>query len=511
MKNPASGAFAFLLCLLWSSANTQSADTPIQIGSKSSIENVILGEMLTLLADEAGSDGRHQSALGGTQIVFAALKKGDIDAYVEYTGTLSQEILKGQRVRSEDDIRAALAKMNLVMSRPLGFNNTYALGMKEELAQKLNIQSISDLAKATRSSDGASLKFGFSDEFLKRGDGWPAVKLLYQFQTQPTGLDHSLAYSGIRAGTLQVTDLYSTDPEIKTYGLKLLQDDLACFPEYHAVILYRSDLKDRAPRVVENLLRLEGKIDDQAMIEMNTRVRIDHDRNIPVAGDFLRSTLQIDTESYEEKKWATIGRDFLRNTTRHLLLVFCSLTAAVIIALPLGIWSYKYPQVTHGILGVVGIIQTIPSMAVLVFMIPILGIGVKPAIMALFLYSLLPIVRNTYAGLNEIPANLKESAIVLGLSRQARLYLVELPIASRSILAGIKTAAVINVGTATIGGLIGAGGYGEPILTGLRLADVSLLLQGAIPAALLAVVVQGLFELLERLVVPKGLRLARAE
>ena len=144
-------------------------------------------------------------------------------------------------------------------------------------------------------------------------------------------------------------------------------------------------------------------------------------------------------------------------------------------------------------------------------MIPLLGIGVKPAIMALFLYSLLPIVRNTYSGLKEIPDNLKESAIVLGLTRQARLYLVELPIASRSILAGIKTAAVINVGTATIGGLIGAGGFGEPIMTGLRLMDLSLLLQGAVPAALLAVVVQGLFELLERVVVPKGLRLAKGD
>jgi osmoprotectant transport system permease protein len=496
-------------------AITAQGDTPdqplVRIGSKSSIENVILGEMLTLLADGAGGDARHLSALGGTQIVFAALKKGDIDAYVEYTGTLSQEILKGQRVRSDDDIRAALAKQGLVMSQPLGFNNTYALGMKADLAKKLQIASISDLAKAVKNADGSKLKFGFSDEFLKRGDGWPAVKVLYQFPNQPTGLDHSLAYSGLRAGTLHVTDLYSTDPEIATYKLQVLEDDLACFPEYHAVVLYRAALKDLAPPVLKNLLKLEGQIDNAAMMEMNARVRINHDRDRNVAGDFLRDRLKIDTDSGEENKWLLIGRDFLRNTIRHLLLVFCSLGAAIVVALPLGIWAYKYSKVTHGILGVVGIIQTIPSMAVLVFMIPLLGIGVKPAIMALFLYSLLPIVRNTFAGLNEIPGNLKESAIVLGLSRQARLYLVELPMASRSIMAGIKTAAVINVGTATIGGLIGAGGYGEPILTGLRLMDVSLLLQGAVPAALLAVVVQGLFELLERLVVPKGLRLARGE
>ncbi|MBC7856131.1 MAG: ABC transporter permease subunit, partial [Pirellulaceae bacterium] len=419
-------------------AMTAFADSPesplVRIGSKSSIENVILGEMLTLLADQAGGDARHQSALGGTQIVFAALKKGDIDAYIEYTGTLSQEIFKGQRVRSDDDIRGALEKQGLVMSQPLGFNNTYALGMKADFAEKMKIASISDLAKVAKSSEGSKLKFGFSDEFLKRGDGWPAVKVLYQFENVPTGLDHSLAYRGLDAGTLHVTDLYSTDPEIAKYNLKVLEDDLASFPEYHAVILYRADLKNRAATVLHNLLKLEGRIDNGTMMEMNTRMRIDHDRDRNVAGDFLRDKLQIDIDTGEENKWVLIVRDFGRNTRRHLLLVFCSLSAAVVVALPLGIWAYKYPQVSHGILGVVGIIQTIPSMAVLVFMVPLLGLGVKPAIMALFLYSLLPIVRNTYAGLNEIPGNLKESAFVLGLTRQARLYLVELPIASRSIL-----------------------------------------------------------------------------
>jgi osmoprotectant transport system permease protein len=506
-------AFAGLyVFLLTTAARSQTTDPQlVRIGSKSSIENVILGEMLTLLADHAGAEAQHKGALGGTQIVFAALKKGDIDAYVEYTGTLSQEILKGQRIRSEEDIREAIEKNGLVMSQPLGFNNTYALGMRADVAEKMKIRTISDLASAMKEPRGEALKLGFSDEFLNREDGWPAVKVLYQFHHQPTGLDHSLAYSGLKARTLQVTDLYSTDAEIKTYQLALLEDDLACFPEYHAVILYRKDLEVRAPKVVENLLKLQGKINHEAMLEMNTRMRIDHDRDRNVAGTFLLDQLNIETDFREPHPWVIIGRDLVRRTIQHLLLVFCSLGAAIVIALPLGIWAYKYSKVTHGILGVVSIIQTIPSMAVLVFMIPFLGIGVKPAIMALFLYSLLPIVRNTFSGLNEIPANLKESAIVLGLTRQARLYLVELPIASRSILSGIKTAAVINVGTATIGGLIGAGGYGEPILTGLRLMDVSLLLQGAIPAALLAVVVQGMFELLERLVVPKGLRLARAE
>ena len=170
--------------------------------------------------------------------------------------------------------------------------------------------------------------------------------------------------------------------------------------------------------------------------------------------------------------------------------------------------SFKvWDLVATGTLGVVGIIQTVPSLAVLVFMIPLLGIGAPPAMVALFLYSLLPIVRNTYTGLHDIPIQIRESAQALGLPPRACLWLVELPMASRTILAGIKTSAVINIGTATLGALIGAGGYGQPILTGIRLDDVGLILEGAVPAALLALLVQGIFELSERTLVPKGLRL----
>ncbi|MEJ2387408.1 MAG: ABC transporter permease [Chromatiaceae bacterium] len=184
-----------------------------------------------------------------------------------------------------------------------------------------------------------------------------------------------------------------------------------------------------------------------------------------------------------------------------------SLSAAVLVAVPLGIAAARRPRWGHVILGLVGIVQTIPSLALFVFMIPLLGIGGPPAVAALFLYSLLPIVRNTHAGLTGVRAEVRESAEVLGLSANARLRLVELPLAARSILAGIKTSAVLNVGTATLAALIGAGGYGQPILTGIRLDDLGLILQGAVPAAALALLVQGLFELIEPLVVPRGLRL----
>jgi len=236
---------------------------------------------------------------------------------------------------------------------------------------------------------------------------------------------------------------------------------------------------------------------------MNARAKIDKIPEVRIAANFLASTLDIHIDVQEETRWDRL----MKHTGAHLYLVIISLSAAILIAVPLGIVSACLPNFGQVVLAVVGVIQTIPSLALLVMMIPVVGIGGPPAILALFLYSLLPIVRNTYAGLTDIPGPLKESAQALGLPPAARLRLVELPMASRTIIAGIKTSAVINVGTATLGAIIGAGGFGQPILTGIRLADNGLILEGAIPAAVLALLAQGVFEVIERLFVPRGLRL----
>lgn len=482
----------------------------IRIGSKSYTENVILGEMLAQLARHAGAKAQHQAELGGTQIAYEALRKGDIDAYPEYTGTLALEVLKGSRPRSEADLQAALARDGLKVTRRLGFNNAYALGMRRDLAERLQLKTISDLARRQDEPEIARLKFGFSDEFMNRGDGWPGLAQKYHLKSRPSGLDHNLAYRGIRAGTVDLTDVYTTDAEIAVFDLFTLADDRGYFPLYECVILYRADLEERAAEVVSHWKRLEGAIDEKTMIAMNSQTRLDHVLEGRVAAEFLRNQLKLDVPLPEDRWLSRMLTQLGINTRQHLLLVMVSLSAAVAFAVPLGIYAYRRPAYGQAILGTVGILQTLPSMAVLMFLIPILGLGVWPTVTALFLYSLLPIVRNTYSGLQEIPENLRESATVLGLTPRARLWLVELPMASRSILAGIKTAAVINVGTATIGGLIGAGGYGQPIITGTRLNDISIILQGAIPAALMALLAQGLFELAERIVVPQGLRLATA-
>jgi osmoprotectant transport system permease protein len=282
-----------------------------------------------------------------------------------------------------------------------------------------------------------------------------------------------------------------------------LEDDAGYFPVYDAVMLYRLDLDDSVPAFVSSLKSLEGKIRAADMIAMNGRTKIDRVPEQEVAADFLSEHFDLAIETQAPN----FGQRLMRTTRDHIALVLISLTAAILVAIPLGIVAARNEQAGKVILGAAGVIQTIPSLALLVFMIPLLGIGGPPAVVALFLYSLLPIVRNTHSGLQDIPLSIRESAIALGLPSGIRLRRIELPLASRSILAGIKTSAVINVGTATLGALIGAGGYGQPILTGIRLDDMALILEGAVPAALLALLVQGAFDLADRVVVPRGLRL----
>jgi len=304
-------------------------------------------------------------------------------------------------------------------------------------------------------------------------------------------MHHDLAYRGIATGAVDVIDLYSTHAEIAYYDLAALGDDRGFFPRYDAVILYRLDMPDAASAA---LRQLEGRMDESAMVRLNAAVKIERRAESDVANEWLEQTLAIAGQRVAQSASVRM----LDRTLEHLTLVAVSLGAAILTAIPLGVMAVLRPGLGRLLLGVAGLLQTIPALALLVFMIPWFGIGAVPAIVALFLYSLLPILRNTHAGLLSIAADERESAVALGLPTFARLRLVELPLAARSILAGIKTAAVINVGTATLGALIGAGGYGEPILTGIRLDDLSLILQGAIPAAALALIVQGAFELLER-------------
>lgn len=489
--------FALVLGLV--SCSVVADDDEVRIGSKKFTESVVLGELLAALARDTGAVATHRRELGGTRVLWNALVAGEIDAYVEYTGTLTEEILAGQEVgREAAEIRAALAAHGVGMSESLGFNNTYAIGMREDVAAELGVSTVSQLRKHPE------LTFGFTNEFMDRGDGWPGLREHYGLPQQNVrGIDHDLAYRGLESGSIQAIDLYSTDAEISYYALRVLEDDLRYFPEYLPVILFRQELADRRPEVVQAMLLLAGRISEASMVAMNARVRLDRLSEGRVAADFLAAEFGLNVRA-DAESWL---QRLARNTRQHAFLVSVSLLLAIVVAVPLGVLAAKRPRLGQAILGGVGVLQTIPSLALLVFMIPLLGIGAPPAMAALFLYSLLPIVRNTHAGLTAIPGPIRESAEALGLSDGARLRQIELPLATPQVLAGIKTSAVINVGTATLGALIGAGGYGQPILTGIRLDDMGLILEGAIPAAGLALLVQGAFDLAERFVVPRGLRL----
>lgn len=470
----------------------------LTVGSKKFTESVILGEALTLLLADSGFQVSHQTALGGTRILWGALLAGEIDVYPEYSGTLLREILADQRLGDLEALRAALAERGVEMSAPLGFENTYAVAVTAETAERLGLNAISDLRAHP------DLRFGFSNEFLDRGDGWPGLKRRYRLpQTRVQGLDHDLAYRGIASGRIDATVVYTTDAEIDRYGLVQLADDLGYFDDYQAVLLYRSDLDLRAPEAVGVLKRFEGMIDEPRMAGLNGMVKLDGASEPEAAAQLLADDLDVVVEVKRKGLWQRL----LERTLQHLGLVTVSLTAAILVAVPLGIIAARRRRLGQLLLGLTGVLQTVPSLALFVFLIPLLGIGWLPSVAALFIYSLLPIVRNTHAGLTDVPRPICESADVIGLTPNARLRLVELPLAARSILAGIKTSAVLNVGTATLAALIGAGGYGQPILTGIRLDDTALIMQGAVPAALLALAFQGLFELGERWAVPRGLRL----
>ncbi len=487
-------AVFLVACVATNAASAQE----VRIGSKAFTESVILGEMIAHLARDQGANVRHHKQLGGTRVLWDALLAGEIDIYPEYTGTLTNEIFSNKSLNNEDQLREELHRLGLEMTETIGFNNTYAIGMLDARATTLGVTKISDLRKHPE------LSFGFGNEFMERGDGWPSLRAHYQLpHTDVVGLDHDLAYRGLKAGDIDAMDVYTTDAAIAFYRLRVLEDDLRHFPVYNAVLVYRDEWGKKAPTIVRAIDRLEGSITEKEMVRVNSRVKLEGLNESDAAAEFISEHFDIVSET-QKINWL---ESLLKNTYEHLKLVGISLSAALVVALPLGIISARRRNIGQIILSIVGIIQTIPSLALFVFMIPLVGIGGPPAILALFLYSLLPIVRNTHAGLTGIPADIIESGRAIGLPSRARLRLIEIPLASATILAGIKTSAVINVGTATLGALIGAGGYGQPILTGIRLDNIGLILSGAVPAAVLALLVQGAFEAAEKSIVPKGLRI----
>ncbi|MBP7913960.1 MAG: ABC transporter permease subunit [Vitreoscilla sp.] len=488
--------FRFLLTLVTLLALTASgawAAEPLRIGSKRFTESYILAEVLAETARPHGPV-EVKAGLGNTAIVYEALRAGSIDLYPEYTGTIAREILKSEEPLTLADMRARLAPLGLGVDVPLGFNDGYALAVRADTADRLGLHRLSDLARQP------ALRLGLSNEFIGRADGWPGLARRYGLPQRPQGLDHGLAYDAIAQGQVDVIDIYTTDAKIDHLGLRVLADDASHFPRYDAVLLYRIDVPQRFPAAWAALKQLEGRIDEPAMIAMNARAELQGVAFGVIAREHLAGTAGAAGPAAGGGFWARLwGPDLARLAAQHVGLVLISVALAVALGVPVALAVAPHAAARTAVLGATGLLQTVPALALLAVLISLLGqIGTAPALVALTLYALLPIMRNTCTGLAEVPAGLKQAATALGLTAGQRLRSVELPLALPVIVAGVRTATTIAVGTATIAAFIGAGGFGERIVTGLALNDRGLLLAGALPAAALALVCEAVFEAVER-------------
>lgn len=483
---------ALVLAAAVAAQSSNAADPQVlRVGSKRFTESYILGEIVARTAARAGAKAEHRPGMGNTAILHAALLAGAIDVYPEYTGTIAREILKAGEARLDlGQLNERLAASGLRASAPLGFANTYAIGLRRIDAGRLGVRTLSDLARHP------DLRAGFSHEFLGRADGWPGLRAAYGFAfAAPKGLDHGLAYEALATREVDLIDVYTTDAKIARHEVAVLADDRAYFPGYDAVLLHRADLDARFPAAHAALLGLEGRIDARTMISLNARAELDRIEFAKVAEEFLRGGPAAASPATRSWLQALFADDLARLSAQHLLLVAASTLLAIILGVPLGALAQRRPRLGQVVLALTGVVQTIPSLALLAFLIALTGsIGTLPALVALTLYALLPIVRGTHAGLEAIGDGLRQAAAALGLEARDRLRAIELPLAMPSILAGVKTSAVINVGTATVAAFVGAGGYGERIAAGLALNDSAMLLAGAIPAAALALVLQGAFD-----------------
>jgi len=496
---------------------THSQQRPVVVASKPFGESYLLCEMFAQLLESRGMSVERRPGLGATEIAFGALRTGAIDAYPEYTGTglvavlhdsLPDSVLADSRAVFAHVARRFADEYGVRWLPPLGFQNTYAIAVTRATASKYHLRTLSDLAR-----ESPHLTAGFTADFIGRNDGLVGLSKVYGLHPRAVRpLAPAVKYQALASGAVDVIDGYSTDGLLARYDLVTLIDDRHFFPPYEAAALVNGKLESQIPNAVAALTLLSGRLDEKTMRQLNRRVEVDGEDVRVVAADELntlgliggrQSTARVEQSrsGFARYMWDRRG-DLAVLTLRHLLLVGLALLAAVIVAVPLGLFLERTRPLAEPSIGALGVLQTIPSIALLAFMIPLLGVGVIPALVALWLYALYPIARGTYTGVRDADPDAVAAAEALGTTPVQRLMWVRLPLAAPVIMAGIRTAAVITVGAATLAAFIGAGGLGEPIVAGLALADTRMILSGALPAAALALVVDGVLGLVERLIAP---------
>ena len=519
-------SFAVLTSPLGAQSDSRTAARPpVVVASKPFGESYLLCELFAQLLEARGITVERRPGLGATEIAFAALRTNAIDVYPEYTGTGLLAVLHDSLTDSlAGDPRRVFAHVARRFAEaygvrwlaPLGFQNTYAIAVTRPTAERLHLKTLSDLARVA-----PTLTAGFTADFIGRPDGLAGLRRVYGLAPKAVRpLAPAIKYQALASGAVDVVDGYSTDGMLARYDLVTLADDRHFFPPYEAAALVSSRLAHARPDAVAALSELSDRLDEPTMRALNRRVEVDGASVQSVAADALRALGLVgsnssatsigarrtrERESFVAFLWAQRAT-LATLTARHLALVVGSLFAAILLALPLGLALERSRVLAEPVIRALGVIQTVPSIALLAFMIPVLGVGVMPALVALWLYALFPIVRGTFNGVRDADPDAVEAAEALGMTPWQRLLQVRLPLAAPVIMGGIRTAAVITVGTATLAAFIGAGGLGEPIVAGLALADSRMVLSGALPAAALALLVDGLLALAERVVAPAHLR-----
>jgi len=538
--------------------HAQQRSDPIVIASKPFAESYLLAETFAQLLEDHGFRVDRRLGLGATDITLQALIRGDIDAYPEYTGTglaaVGNQELRGDPAEVFTRVSGIFhERWRARWLPPLGFENDYAIAMRRGHADSLGVTTLTGLARIASDLTG-----GFSPDFMGRPDGLTGLADTYAIHLRETrSLLQAVKYQALAEGAVDVIDAYSTDGAIARYDLTVLADDRGFFPPYDAAPLVSGDFYETRPRAVMALTSLAGRMSVELVRRANEQIEVRGRPVATVAGELLgavglgteapawanaaRPGLAVDpadqarsgvsaSEHDSTDRGAAATRpqlaaaddrtgstlavlprhmwtnrvELVRQVLRHLLLVLASLSAAILVALPAGVALERRRAIAGTAIRVAGLLQTIPGIALLAFMIPLFGIGVAPAVVALFLYSLLPILRNTYTGIIEAAPEAVAAGRALGMTEGQLLRRIRLPLAAPVIMAGIRTAAVINVGTATLAAFIGAGGLGDPIVAGLSLSDPVMILSGAVPAAALALLVDWGLGGAETLVAPKG-------
>lgn len=465
----------------------------VRVGSKAFTEGYLLGELAAQVIElKTGRATTRTFGLGTTGVTLEALRTDQIDLYPEYTGTLAEAVLHdGAERETTERNPAALAKAlrerGFVLSAPLGFENTYALAVRADFARRFGLKTITDLKRVKE-----PVRYAFSHEFVSRADGAAALSRAYgiEFAQNLQSIDHALAYEAIAHDRADVIAAYSTDARVRTLDLVTLDDDRRAFPPYRAVFVAKADFVTREPAAWAALNELNNTLNESTMRRLNGEVDREH-RDV---AEVIARHLKRPGAPARGGWWPEVRR----RTVEHLQLVGLAFVVSILAGVPLGIYSARRRRLGQAVLVFSAVVQTIPSLALLALLIPVFGIGTPPALVALCLYSLLPVVLNTLVGLDSVDPSLTETARALGLNPRQILLSVELPLAAPAILAGLRTATIIGIGTATLAALIGAGGYGAPIVSGLATNDVRLIFSGAVPCAVMALVVYAGFGLVER-------------